>query len=75
MPICTFYFFLVKSMLILLILVAFLCLAKHYKLRVRENIVPVYQIAEEYYERYMVQSENTENDSSEEITNEPQDIN
>ena len=66
---CIFYYFLAKSMLILLILVAFLCLAKHYKLRVRENIVPVYQIAEEYYERYMEQSENTENDSSEEITN------
>ena len=64
---CIFYYFLAKSMLILLILVAFLCLAKHYKLRVRENIVPVYQIAEEYYERYMEQSENTENDSSEEI--------
>ena len=65
-------------MLILLILVAFLCLAKHYTLRVRENIVPVYQIAEEYYERYMEQSENTENDTSEEITNyinEPQYIN
>ena len=59
---CNFYYFLAKSMLILLILVAFLCLAKHYKLRVRENIVPVYQIAEEYYERYMEQSENTEND-------------
>ena len=72
---CIFYYFLAKSMLILLILVAFLCLAKHYKLRVRENIVPVYQIAEEYYERYMEQSENTESDSSEEITNEPQDIN
>ena len=74
---CIFYYFLAKSMLILLSLVAFLCLAKHYKLRVRENIVPVYQIAEEYYERYMYmeQSENTENDSSEGYINEPQDIN
>ena len=44
----------------------------------RENIVPVYQIAEEYYERYMKQSENTEYGSSEKITNdinEPQNIN
>ena len=44
----------------------------------RENIVPVYQIAEEYCERYMEQSKNSENDSSEEITNyinEPQNIN
>ena len=75
---CIFYHFLAKNILILLILVAFLCLAKHYKLCVRENIVPVYQIAEEYYERYMEQSENSENDSSEEITNyinEPQSIN
>ena len=59
-------------------MVVFLCLKKHCKLRVRENIVPVYQIAEEYCERYMEQSENSENDSSEEITNyinEPQNIN
>ena len=56
---CILYYFLAKSVLILLILFAFLCLAKHYKLRVRENIVLVYQIAEEYYERYIEQSENT----------------
>ena len=54
---CIFYYFLAKSMLILLILVAFLFLTKYYKLRVRENIVPVYQIAEDYYGRYIDQSE------------------
>ena len=31
--------------------------AKRYKLRVRDNIVPVHQIAEEHYERYFNQSE------------------
>ena len=54
---CIFYYFLAKSMLILLILVAFLFLTKYYKLRVRENIVPVYQIAEDYYGKYIDQSE------------------
>ena len=54
---CIFYYFLAKNALILLILVVFLFLAKHYKLRVRENIVPVYQIAEDYYGKYIDQSE------------------
>ena len=48
---CIFYYFLANSTLIQLILVVFLFLVKHYKLGVRENIVPVYQLAEEYYER------------------------
>ena len=59
---CIFYYFLAKTIIIGFILVVFLCLAKCYKLRVKENIVPVYQIAEKYYERYIDQSENNSSD-------------
>ena len=54
---CVIYMYSANSLCILLILIAFLFLAKRYKLRVRENIVPVHQIAEEHYERYFDQSE------------------
>ena len=59
---CIFYYFLAKTIIIGFILVVFLCLAKCYKLRVKESIVPVYQIAEKYYERYIDQSENNSSD-------------
>ena len=49
------YYFIVKSVLVLIILIVFIILAKCYKLRVRENEVNVYLIAEEHYERYMDQ--------------------
>ena len=45
------YHFIVKSVIILIILVTFLVLARHYKLHVRE--VNLYLIAEEDYQRYM----------------------
>ena len=45
---CVIYMYSANSLCILLILIAFLFLAKRYKLRVRENIVPVHQIAEEH---------------------------
>ena len=41
------------SVIILIILIIFLILAKHYKFRVRENEVNVHMIAEEHYERYL----------------------
>ena len=44
-----------KSVIILIILIIFLILAKHYKFRVRENEVNVHLIAEEHYERYLDQ--------------------
>ena len=47
----------VKSVILLLILIMFVIFAKCYKLRIRENIVPVRQIAEEHYERYQEQSD------------------
>ena len=54
---CRFYYFVAKTVYILVIFISFLLIAKHYKLRVRNNIVPVHQIAEEYYERYINQSD------------------
>ena len=54
---CGFYYFCAKGGCILLLLIVFLFLSKHYKLRVRENIVPIHQIAEEHIERYIDQRE------------------
>ena len=49
------YYYIVNSVLVLIILIVFIILAKHYKLRVRENEINVHLIAEEHYERYMDQ--------------------
>ena len=54
---CRFYYFVAKTVCILVIFISFLLITKQYKLRVRNNIVPVHQIAEEYYERYINQSD------------------
>ena len=47
----------VNFAILLIILILFVIFAKCYKLRIRENIVPVAQIAEEHYERYQEQSD------------------
>ena len=52
-----FYLTIVDFAIILLVLIIFVIIAKYYKLRIRENIVPVTQIAEEHYERYREQSD------------------
>ena len=49
------FYYLVKSLIVLVILILFLILAKQYKLRVRDNEVNIHLIAEEHYERYMNQ--------------------
>ena len=54
---CGFYYFLSKTVLIFIILVIFILLAKHYKLRVRDNETNVYQVVDEHYERFMRQSD------------------
>ena len=51
------YFHLFKSLIVLIIFIVFIILAKHYKLRVRENEVNIHLITEEHYERYMEQEE------------------
>ena len=47
----------VNSIIVTIVILIFLLVAKFYKLRIRENIVPVAQIAEEHYERYQEQSD------------------
>ena len=49
------YYYIVKSVLVLIILIVFIILDKRYKLRVRENEINVHLIVEEHYERYMDQ--------------------
>ena len=56
------YYFIAKSVIILIILIVFLVLAKRYKLRVRENEVNIHLIAEEHYEKYMDQEEEYNNE-------------
>ena len=56
------YYFILKSVVILIILIVFLVLAKCYKLRVRENEVNIHLIAEEHYDRYMDQEEEYNNE-------------
>ena len=51
------YYYVLKIAVILIILILFVILAKHYKLRVRKNEINVYLIAEEHYERYIDQEE------------------
>ncbi len=46
-----------NSVVLLLILIIFVIASTNYKLRIRENIVPINQIAEEHYERYQEQSD------------------
>ena len=49
------FYYVYKSMIIVIILVVFVILAKRYKLRVRENEVNIHMIAEEHYVRYIEQ--------------------
>ena len=56
------YYFIAKSVIILIILIMFLVLAKYYKLRVRENEVNIHLIVEEHYDRYMDQEEEYNNE-------------
>uniref|UniRef100_A0A1X7U2M7 Major facilitator superfamily (MFS) profile domain-containing protein n=2 Tax=Amphimedon queenslandica TaxID=400682 RepID=A0A1X7U2M7_AMPQE len=52
--ICTsFYYYITKSVLVLIILIVFVILAKRYKHRVRENEVNIVQIVDDHYQRYM----------------------
>ena len=54
---CGFYYFCAKSGCVLILFIVYLFLSKHYKLRVRENIVPIHQIAEEIIQRDIDQRE------------------
>ena len=54
---CSFYYFLTKSVLSLILLTVFLILAKRYKLRVRENEICVYVEVHRCYTRYIDEDE------------------
>ena len=56
-PSCVFYYYLVLSLLMLLTLVAYVILAKRYKLRERERHINIQAIAEDHYVRYFDQEE------------------
>ena len=61
--ICTsFYYHITKSVLVLIILIVFVILAKHYKYRVRENEVNIVQIVDEHFYRHMRQEEQFSSD-------------
>uniref|UniRef100_A0A1X7TES9 Uncharacterized protein n=1 Tax=Amphimedon queenslandica TaxID=400682 RepID=A0A1X7TES9_AMPQE len=56
--ICTnFCYYITKSVLVLIILIVFVILAKHYKYRVRKNEVNIVQIVDDHYQRYINQRE------------------
>ena len=57
---CVLYYQTGIVLIILFALILFLTFTRQYKLRVRNNIVPVHQIAEEHYERYIEQREEHE---------------
>lgn len=50
---CLCLYFLLCACLAVVVLLVFVCFAKHYKLRVRNYTVPVYQMAEEHAEKYL----------------------
>ena len=49
------FYYIYKSVIIVIKLIVFVILAKRYKLRVRENEVNIHMIVEEHYERYIEQ--------------------
>ena len=51
------YYYILKCVITLIVLIVFLILAKRYKYRVRENEVNIVQIVDEHYQRYMEQEE------------------
>ena len=64
---CISYYIIGNFILIVFTLIYFVMFAKRYKLRSRDNIVPVHQIAEEHYERYFNQSEEYRRENEMEI--------
>ena len=50
-----FYYYLTQAVLLFIILIVFLFLAKHYKYRIRDNEVNIYQIVDGTYQNYLNQ--------------------
>ena len=51
----TILYYLIKSLIILVILILFMVLVKCYKLRVRDNEAYIHLIVKEHYEKYLNQ--------------------
>ena len=50
-PYCVFYYYLVSSIFSLIFLLSYVHFANNYKLRIRDDIVPIHRLAEEYFEK------------------------
>uniref|UniRef100_A0A1X7V432 Uncharacterized protein n=1 Tax=Amphimedon queenslandica TaxID=400682 RepID=A0A1X7V432_AMPQE len=50
-----FYYYLTQAVLLFILLIVFLFLAKHYKYRIRDNEVNIYQIVDGTYQNYLNQ--------------------
>ena len=57
---CAFFYHVTKSVVMFLIMLLFSVLARHYKLRVREEIVDIHKIVSNTYTRYLSQSQTDE---------------
>ena len=64
---CISYYIIGNFILIVFTLIFYVMFANCYKLRSRDNIVPVHEIAEEHYERYFNQSEEYRRENKTEI--------
>ena len=56
---CLCYYYIGNTTFILIVFLAYLCLARRYKVRIRDYIVPIYQIAEEHITKYLDVQEQT----------------
>ena len=63
---CLSYYYIGNTTFILIVFLAYLVVARRYKVRIRDYIVPVYQIAEEYTAKYLDSSSEDSLDSEEE---------
>ena len=68
-PSCGFYYYLVQSILIVLVFAVFAFFAKRYKLRERERHVNIQAIVEEHYERFFDQEEEYMREAADNVDN------
>ena len=60
---CLSYYYIGNTIFILIVFLAYLVVARQYKRRIRDYIVPIYQIAEEHAIKYLDSSEDSSEDS------------
>ena len=64
---CLSYYFIGNTTFILIVFLTYLVVTRRYKVRIRDYIVPVYQIAEEYTTKYLDSSSEDSLDSEETV--------